>query len=369
MTLAAKVNALRDEIGSLYLERNEQINGLFLAILAGEHVLLLGPPGTAKSAAICTLINRIAGANMFELLLTKFTPPEEVFGPASIIGLQQDKYERVIDSYLPTADVGFIDEVFKANSAILNSLLTIMAERKFKNGKTSIKVPLVSLVGASNETPQDESLSAMYDRFMLKYVTAYVTDGNFPTLMRLRSKIAAAEADPNKTTISLADLKQAQSEVEAITIPAPIYEQLSTLRTSCRNEGLSASDRRWMGSEKILKACAWMDGRKNVISDDLLIYKDILWDNMGDVGKCAVTVGRIINPTLTQIQEHVDQIDMLLKEFVGKGGKEEDAITALVKIKKHTAKLDDLQSGPKGEQLKNKIQARIKSAIGKTMGF
>lgn len=369
MTLNQKVSLLADEVSGLSLERNEQIRGLILGLLSREHVLLLGPPGTAKSMTISMITKRITNTRYFETLLSRFSSVEDVFGPVSIKGLQDDRYERIVEDYMPDAEVVVIDEVFKCSSSLLNSFLSIMVERKYKNGSEMLSVPLISLVGASNETPQDESLAAMYDRFGLKYMTAYVSDSNFSTLMRLRKQIVAAESNPNKATITLNELRQAQAEVDAVNVPDAIYEQLSVLRTTCRNEGFSASDRRWMASEKILKACAWMDGRKDVVNDDLLIYKDILWDNMNDAAKCAIVVGRIINPELTRIMEHTDQIDILLKEFVAKGGGEQAAIDAMVKIRSHQAKLVELNAGEKGEALKVKINQRVRAAIGKSMGF
>ena len=364
-----KWNKLRDELAGMYLERDSQIQGIILALLASQHVLLLGVPGTAKSAIIKSLTRRIVGARYFEKQLTKFSGPEEVFGPTSIAALQADIFKRKIEGYMPEAEIAYVDECFKANSAILNSFLSIMAEREFKNGTDMVKCPLISMIGASNETPQEESLSAMYDRFMLKFVASYVSDSNFATLMRMDTLIEQAESDPNKTTLTLEEVKTSMKEVSKVTLPDNVVEMLVNLRAEMRKEGFGASDRRWMASKRILQASAFMEGRKEVVIDDLLIYKDILWDDMNRATKCAAIVGKIVNPVFAQIQEHVDAIDILIKDFVAKGGGENLAIEAWVKIKSHQERLADLSGGERGEVLKAKTRERVQNTLARAMGI
>jgi MoxR-like ATPase len=141
-------------------------------VLAGEHVLLLGPPGTAKSALV-RAIAQAFGGTYFERLLTKFSTPEELFGPISLKALEQDRYQRVTAGKLPEAEFAFVDEVFKANSAILNSLLTAMNERLFHNDGAPTQMPLVALFGASNELPEGKELEALFDRFLLRFDVQY----------------------------------------------------------------------------------------------------------------------------------------------------------------------------------------------------
>ena len=361
--MSAKFRTIMTEIASIFLEREEQILAIMRALLAGEHVLLLGPPGTAKSATVVELMRRITGANYFETLLTRFSAPEEVFGPVSIMGLQQDKYERKYEGYLPWAHVGFVDEVFKANSAILNSLLTLMAERKFKCGVQNISAPLVSLVGASNETPQEDDLGAMYDRFMVRKISAYVSPANVVNLLR-----PSTGQNAGNTSLTLAEWEQARKEVRTVKVGDSVLEEVAVLKAAMERKGFRASDRRWRASIKLLQACAYLDGRDSVESDDLLVYSDVLWDDMKDAKTVADEVGKIVNPAMQQVLEHIDAVEKLLGEFVN-ASDEESRINAKQKINQHQASLKKIKAGRKGEEAAGKIDEKVKVAVRKIMGL
>src|SRR5271168_2385175 len=173
---AASLARVREELNQNFQERSELIDGALCALLSANHVLIIGPPGTAKSMLADELCRRIEGADYFQWLLTKFSTPEEIFGAVSLKGLEQDDYRRVTDHKLPEAHIAFLDEIFKANSSILNALLTLVNERLFHNGRDRFTVPLITLFGASNELPVEDELTALYDRFMLRFLTDYITE-------------------------------------------------------------------------------------------------------------------------------------------------------------------------------------------------
>lgn len=268
-----KVNEIKNFLSAMYLEREEIIHGLLTAFIARQHVLLVGPPGTAKSAIVADLAKCITGTNYFQWLLTRFSTPEELFGPVSLKALEQDTYKRNTKGKLPEAHIGFVDEIFKANSAILNALLTLANERLFYNNGGVVQSPLFSLVGASNEWPEEgEGLEALFDRFILRYEVDYVSDGNSFVAMLQGSCPAQRPA------ISLEELEQLQFQAEMmVNVPLDILDALRNIRDALRMEGIRPSDRRFRQSLSLLKASAVLDDRDVVTRRDLAILVNSLW--------------------------------------------------------------------------------------------
>lgn len=265
--LTVRLRTLIDALAHGLVERSTPVRLALLAALAGEHLLLIGPPGTAKSELARRLHRAFRDAAYFERLLTRFSVPEELFGPLSIAALEQDRYERQTAGFLPQAAVAFIDEVFKANSAILNALLTLLNEREFDNGAQRMACPLISVIGASNEVPQDDALAAFHDRFLLRMTIVPVSDEGFRALLQLPSDAGCAIAPEQQ--ITQAELAAFAAAIDAVRLPDEIIELLAQLRAHLAQNEIAVSDRRWHKTVRLLKAAALSNGRDAVNVWDL----------------------------------------------------------------------------------------------------
>lgn len=248
------------------LEREEAARLALLAALAGEHLLLLGPPGTAKSELARRLHRTLAGTRYFERLLTRFSTPEELFGPLSLKALEDDRYERLTDGFLPTAGVAFLDEVFKANSAILNALLTLLNEREFDNGTRRLRAPLVCAVAASNEVPVDDALRAFHDRFLLRVPVQPVGDEAFADLLALPP--AAPRPDP-PAVLGTPQREALSQRSDEVALDAAVVQACAALRAWLSERQVAVSDRRWRQWIRLMRVEAAAEGRTTLDRLDL----------------------------------------------------------------------------------------------------
>lgn len=267
-----KLKEIKEALNKKYYEREHEIEGLLIAILSKQHVLFIGEAGTGKSMLSSELGRIVQGSNYFQWLLTQFTTPEELFGVLSLKELEQGVYKRNTTGKLPEAHFAFLDEIFKANSAILNTLLSLINERIFHNNGSTVGSPLITLVGSSNEYPEEgEGLEALFDRFLLRYEVEYIRESqSFISLLKGSNSVQVP-------TITLSELQLAQLEVDQIQIPDNVIETLAELRQALKDEGIRPSDRRFVQSLSLLRAKAYLEGRNTVILRDLEILKNCLW--------------------------------------------------------------------------------------------
>lgn len=276
MTLTEKIRNLRDTLLHGLVERDDAVRLALLAAFSGEHLLLIGPPGTAKSMVAKRLHHILQEGSYFEHLLTRFTVPDELFGPLSIKALEQDKYHRQIEHYLPTASIAFLDEIFKANSAILNALLTLLNEREFDNGSERVPTPLVSVVGASNELPEGVELDALYDRFLLRLYVGPVSPDGFVSLLELPEEGGFSMKPEHRFTTD--ELEQIRREAQSLPLDEDARALLIRLRTFVMEQNVDVSDRRWRKIIKLLRVSAYTNGHDKVTIWDCWLLQHMAWN-------------------------------------------------------------------------------------------
>lgn len=279
-------------------EKNTEISLSLLAALAGESVILLGPPGVAKSMVARQLKTAFRDAQSFEYLMSRFSTPDEIFGPVSIQKLKtSDTYERAVEGYLPTADVVFLDEIWKAGPAIQNTLLTVINEKIFRNGNREMHLPLKLLVAASNELPaKREGLEALWDRFVIRIESRPIKlEKNFRAMLleANESHTDLTDSTDEANAMSVCDIRISPEEyaewaekICKIGVKEEVLDAISAIRKSLRavnvdeaaeRRNIYVSDRRWKNIVRLLRTSAFMQDREEVDICDLLPIYYCLW--------------------------------------------------------------------------------------------
>ena len=282
-------------------EKETEISLSLLAALAGESIILLGPPGVAKSMVARQLKTAFKDAHSFEYLMSRFSTPDEIFGPVSIQKLKSsDTYERAVEGYLPTADVVFLDEIWKAGPAIQNTLLTVINEKLFRNGNKEMHLPLKLLVAASNELPaKGEGLEALWDRFVIRIESRPIKkESNFRAMLLdshadfsgstggLGHADFANNADFSELKITGEEYAEWSENINRIGVKEEVLDVISVIRKSLRavnvdeaaeRRNIYVSDRRWKNIARLLRTSAFMQDREEVDCCDLLPIYHCLW--------------------------------------------------------------------------------------------
>lgn len=331
------------------VERDTEIDLLLIGLLAGEHVLFVGPPGCGKSHLLNAFLAWLRGSKLFSYLLTKFTTPEELFGPYSLKALKQDQFCRVVTGKLPEADFAYLDEFFKASPAIANTLLTIMNERTYDPGTGAQAVPLKLLLASSNEYPRDdEGLNAIFDRFLLRKKVGYII-GNAG-----KQKLLWGGNHLPQFGSSLSDkeLAQAKAEVDALPWSDDATRTYDEIIRKLKAEGIQPSDRRLFKAKKIAQAAAWMAVSPEVEPDHLEALSHALWvDPETHPQKVLTVVCSVANPVIFEVNSMRLEVEQIIAEIDPKNSSKMAAnLTNLKKLEEVNKKLRSMKKHPRVEE-------------------
>jgi MoxR-like ATPase len=303
LTLDDAVARLRrevvDPLKRRFVDRDEIIDLIALAVTAGEHLILHGPPGTAKSALIRQFASAVRG-KYFEYLLTRFSEPNEVFGPIDLVRLREGTVATVTSSMLPEAEFVFLDELFNANSAILNNLLTVLNERIYRRGAEVHRLPLLSLFAASNHLPEDQALKALFDRFLLRCHVENLKREELPRLLVAGWELE--RAGPLESSVSAEDLRALVRRVYEVDVQG-IAERYTGVVSKVRDLGVALSDRRVVKVLKLVAASAVLCGRQEAAVSDFWVFRYV-WDREEQIAPLRSLVAGVVEPHAGEPDAH-----------------------------------------------------------------
>ena len=310
-----RIHHLLEQIQQGIYDKNEEMALSLLSALAGESILLLGPPGIAKSMIARRMKLAFKECRSFEYLMSRFSTPDEIFGPVSISQLKKsDRYERVTEGFLPSADVVFLDEIWKAGPAIQNALLTVMNERIFRNGDHEMHLPLKLIVAASNELPaKGEGLEAIWDRFLIRIMCHPIRQEKVFWEMLTATEPQKEMRKEAEEAISSAEYEGWKQEIVKVEIPQEVLEAISSIRQSLQTlkiadseleRNVYVSDRRWKHIVHLLRTSAWMQGRKRIELSDLTFIGHCLWNEPDEVEAVqTLVIESLFAPITTQLKQ------------------------------------------------------------------
>ena len=294
------VTEVLEPLKATFVGKDEIVDLMGVSLVAGENLFLLGPPGTAKSALVRELAHRLAGRS-FEYLLTRFTEPSELFGPFDIRKLRDGELVTNTEGMLPEASLVFLDELLNANSAILNSLLTVLNERMFRRGRETRGLPTLMVVGASNRLPEDDALGALFDRFLLRVTCENVPEEKLGEVLSAGWKldVGGQEAPPTLDIEAVRGLHRCLGQVD-LSIARPALVELVV---RLRHAGIPISDRRAVKMQRLVAASAILCGRTRAAISDLWVFRHI-WDTVEQQQVLAEVVSGTLKKIALDILDH-----------------------------------------------------------------
>ncbi|GHU93074.1 ATPase [Clostridia bacterium] len=337
-----KMKAVIADVNSIVAEREELVECIAIALLTRKNLFILGDTGQAKSYAINAFRSRISGAKQFERLLSKQTDEEQLFGRIDLQSLIAGNPRVITDGKIPDSHIAFLDELFKCNDGVLNSLLTALNERKYTNEGQVTDIPTISFFAASNEIPNfsdpaEKILRPLYDRFDIKVVTRYVEDRQ-KRLETLKNKQTTGNA-AILATITLDELTAMQDAVRAVVVPDLVNELMDDILCELRKAGVHVSDRKYFNYFPLAQAKAWLDGYPEVNPEHLMILKNYLWTTPEEITVIGQTLTRLCqNP----LREHLESIRTMAAESLKEFNDAQDNKKALIKLRGEFVRLFDM---------------------------
>ena len=381
-----KLKTIEQEMNAILVERDEAIRCLMLAVISGQSMLMLGEPGAAKSFLAYEFCKRIEQGTYFQWMLNKTSDPSELLGPVSIKGMENDHYTRVTTGKLPEAHIAFIDECYKANAPVLNIMLPIMNEKIFYNDGQATPIPLITMIGASNEGPEDESLMPFHDRFLFRINVKYVKDA--ANKKRMYTNFINARRGLNnlvqKTTITVDEIKLLNEESKMINVPKDIINQFIKFINTLDKQTIHVSDRRQNECFKIMQASAVLRGAKAVGIDDFKALTYVLWEKEEHIPIIQQEIAKLVNPFDDKIREYRASFETIRKDVescTDENEKSSKSLEAKGGIEKITSKLNKLitDATKQGKDTTEFIQLRdtmtaysneiVQNALGASLGI
>jgi MoxR-like ATPase len=298
--LVDHLNQILHHLKEKFVGKDDIIDLMGICLAGRENLFLLGPPGTAKSAMVKEL-SKLVNGKTFEYLLTRFTEPNEIFGPFDIRKLREGDLVTNTEGMLPEANLIFLDELLNANSAILNSLLMVLNEKVFRRGRESRPLPVVMIVGASNHLPEDEALQALFDRFLIRVKCDYVDPALLNNVLDAGWKLERKEMSA-KPEISANDIFSIQSLIGSVDLQdiRPAYINLVEM---LRNAGVQVSDRRAVKLQRLIAASALLCKRTKAIPSDMWVMRYI-WDTEEQQEVIAGIVNSVVETDKETTAQH-----------------------------------------------------------------
>lgn len=339
-----KMPAIYQEMTAKLFEREDVIKDILRALISGENVLLLGPPGTGKTMLAETLGHHIDDVNLFKWLMNRTTDPSDIIGPYSIKGMERDRFRRVLKGKAADSEIMFIDEIFKANEPVLNFMLSMLNEGYVYNDGVQVPVPLRITLAASNEFPENEDLEAFYDRFIFRHWVNYIQDGKARIEMARAGRNNKASIAP-PTTLTLKEIDALQEYVKDVQFPAQIEKNYDRLVRTLNSSGIQISDRRYFKGQKVMMANAVLEGRTSVNGNDFAALKNVLWNK--DVKELILIekeLDKFANPHEAKLKELLSKANEVMENTLKIESRAEragEAVTANATLQDILGKMED----------------------------